>query len=515
MNGFVRANRIVREVLFILINPVILPKPTAVPSMKRGVFFALLCATTVGALALFLVGVSFWRPRQAQRILFAPASNTWFARTRSNAEIVTQANQAVVTVLATRAQRAQPVNATDALSPQQNSDANVQRGTGTGFLIDAEGFIVTNDHVIRGADRIRVRLADGRERRAVVQGSDSATDIALLRIEADTLPLLVLGDSDDVRVGDPVIAIGNPLDYEHSVTAGIISAKGRKVYNNEPFEDYLQTDAAINRGNSGGPLLNQQGEVIGVNTVIRVDGSGISFAVPSNVVKRVIAQLRASGTVKRGYLGLTPSPLTAEFRDGLGLGELQGVLVADVAPEKPAAKAGIEAYDIITHFDGKPLKSTDDFFSQLANTQPQRAATLTIWRGGKILKLTAVLEERDRNEAESPAERPAKNSKPEIAIGFSVRENAVEISRTSLSEEPLPEQTSTVTVSDVDPLGPAADSGLTAGQVILEANRQSIQKLEDFNRVVATVREGGVLILRVSAPQQRLIRLVAIRVGGE
>ena len=490
--------------------------------MKRGIFFALLCALTVGVLALVAVSASFMQPRLARRLLLNPTEKGWLARAHSNAEIVAQANQAVVTVIATRAVRPQSANQTEALNPQQNltppnpsNDPNVQRGTGTGFLIDGSGYIVTNDHVIRGADRIRVRLADGRERRAFVHGADAATDIALLKIEAGPLPVLALGDSDDLRVGDAVIAIGNPLDYEHSVTAGIISAKGRKVYNSEPFEDFIQTDAAINRGNSGGPLLNQQGEVIGVNTVIRVDGSGISFAVPSNVVKRVIAQLRATGTVKRGYLGLTPTTLTAEFRDGLGLGELQGILVADVTPEKPAAKAGVEAYDVITQFDGRPLTSTDDFFNHLANAQPHQTTVLTVMRGGKSLTLTARLEERDTNETESPAERPAKAVSTEPVIGFSVRESTEEISRTALLEEPVSGLGGKVLVATIDPLGPAADTGLTAGQLIFEANRQPIRKLEDFNRVVANLREGNVLILRVSAPQQRLIRLVAIRVGGE
>lgn len=490
--------------------------------MKRGIFFALLCAMTVGALALAVVSASFTWPRLAQRLLFTSAEKVWFVGTPSNAEIFAQANQAVVTVIATRAVRPQPGNQTEALNPQQNltppspnNDPNVQRGTGTGFLIDAGGYIVTNDHVIRGADRIRVRLADGRERRAIVHGADAATDIALLKIEAGPLPVLALGDSDELRVGDAVIAIGNPLDYEHSVTAGIISAKGRKVYNNEPFEDFIQTDAAINRGNSGGPLLNQQGEVIGVNTVIRVDGSGISFAVPSNVVKRVIAQLRANGTVKRGYLGLTPATLTAEFRDGLGLGEVQGVLVADVAPDKPAAKAGIAAYDVITQFDGRAITSTDDFFSHLANAQPQQTTVLTILRGGKSLTITTRLEERDKSETESPSARPTRTATAEPAIGFSVRENAEEISRTALLDEFPAEAAGKVLVATIDALGPAADTGLVAGQVILEANRQPIRKLEDFNHVIATLREGNVLILRVSAPQQRLIKLIAIRVGSE
>jgi serine protease Do len=488
--------------------------------MKRGLFYALLSAITVGAVALALVVFAFVQPRAAQRFLFNPARQSWLAVAPANAEIVARANQAVVTVIATRDLRQPQITYTEALIPQQNPapEMNVQRGTGTGFIIDAAGFIVTNDHVIRGADRIRVRLTDGRERRAVVHGTDAATDLALLKIEADQLSVLTLGDSDEVRVGDAVIAIGNPLDYEHSVTAGIISAKGRKVYHSEPFEDFIQTDAAINRGNSGGPLLSQAGEVIGVNTVIRVDGSGISFAVPSNVVRRVIDQLRLHRTVSRGYLGLTPTDLTPEFREGLSLGKVDGVLVADVVPERPAAKAGIQVYDVITHLDGGVVASADEFYHLVANTPP-RPVVLTLLRGGKPLQLTATLEERDKNGSAQLPVQPTSLAKNGPAIGFSVREQEPEISRTALASEqlssPRPAQANPVIVAEVDPLGPAAESGLTKGQVVLEVNRQPIRNLADFNRLTAGLPHGSVLILRVSTSQPRLIRLVPVRVGGD
>lgn len=487
--------------------------------MKRGFFYALLSAVAVGGLALGLVLAAFWHPRQAQRLLFPSTQRTWFFAERSNAEIVGQSNQAVVTVIATRAPRQTNASYAEALIPQQHNapnasgEPNVQRGTGTGFIIDREGFIVTNDHVIRGADRIRVRLTDGRELRALVHGSDAATDLALLKIEAENLSVLTLGDSDEMRVGDSVIAIGNPLDYEHSVTAGIISAKGRKVYNNEPFEDFIQTDAAINRGNSGGPLLNQNGEVIGVNTVIRVDGSGISFAVPSNIVKRVIGQLRLNRAVTRGYLGLTPTDLTPEFREGLALGELPGILVADVVPEKPGARAGLEVYDVITHFDGRPLRNADEFYHLVANTAPPREVVLQVWRAGQTLQLKAQLEERAREANEITTAQPATLAKAEPSIGFTVVEVLPDAA--TLSDKPASENVSKVVITEIDPLGPAADSGLVKGQIILEANRQPIRKLEDFNRVLTTLHDGSVLILRVSTPQQRLIRLVAVRMARE
>src|SRR5581483_10897624 len=374
--------------------------------MRRRLFLASLPAILISV----LVVTAFVRPRLLPGWLSSlPRSVRGLVAASPNAEVVARANPGVVIVVAKRAVRqdaslreSAEVTEDDieAQSAPDSTGLQPQRGTGTGFIIDPSGLIVTNNHVIKDADRINVKLADGRERRALLQGSDAETDLALLKIEADKLAILPLGDSDAVRVGDPVIAIGNPLDYEYSVTAGIVSAKGRKVYNSAPFEEYIQTDAAINRGNSGGPLLNLTGEVIGVNTVIRVDGRGISFAVPSNVVKRVIAQLRAKRTVTRGYLGLTPVSLTPEFREGLGLGnQQQGVLVADVAPEKPAARAGLQVYDVVTHFDGKPITTTDEYFSLVANTLPQRQVVLTILRSGQSLKLTAVLEERDKDES--------------------------------------------------------------------------------------------------------------------
>jgi serine protease Do len=486
--------------------------------MRRGLFFALLCAVAVGATALALVIASFVRPQLFQSLIFGTQGSGWSLTNNeygvSNADIVAEANEGVVTVIATRALRSGELALAGNVNP---SPDGVQRGTGTGFIIDPEGFIVTNEHVIKDADRIRVRLSDGRERKATVVGTDRATDLALLRIEAENLAALNLGDSDAARVGAPVIAIGNPLEYERSVTSGIISAKGRKVYENEPFEDFIQTDAAINRGNSGGPLLNQAGEVIGVNTVIRSDGRGISFAVPSNVVNRVVAQLRANGFVARGYLGVTPSGLTQELRDGLGLGKVQGILVADVSANTAAARAGIQSYDVVTHFDGRAIRHTDDFFTFVANALPQQQVEIAVIRGGQQIKLHATLDQRPSNDESSPAQiRPASEKsrqKSDLPLGFSVRENTPEVLRELRLGKLSEEITGGVIVSEVDPLGPAADSRLSVGYIILEANRQPIHNLEDFQKVASQLREGGVLVIRYTVPYQRAIRLAAIRVG--
>jgi serine protease Do len=472
-------------------------KPT-----RQGIHFALLSACLVGGLAAGVIVTAFLRPHTARQWLSQLASSRhWFSRVRTNAEIVALVNRGVVTVIATRAL---PENEIAASANDPN--APLKRGTGTGFVIDPLGFIVTNEHVIRAADRIRVKLNDGREFSAAIHGADAATDLALLKIEADQLTPLPFGDSDRVNVGDAVLAIGNPLEYAHSVTAGIVSAKGRKVYYNEPYEDFIQTDAAINRGNSGGPLFNQWGEVIGVNTVIRIDSRGISFAIPSNVTRRVVAQLRTQGAVVRGYLGLTPQPLTPEFREGLGAINAAGILVAAVAPDTPAAQAGLQPYDILTSFDGRTLTNIDDFYSVVAATPPRQQVKLAVVRNGQPLELTATLGERPRNESERTTERPASLVKERAALGFTVKP------RTAANESTARE-IGALEIADVDPLGPAAESGLAVSQLLLEFNRQPVATIEAFQRFAADLKPEQVVILRVRTPAESNARLIAIRLG--
>ncbi len=480
--------------------------------MKRGTLFAFLCAFTVGTLAIVLVAAAFVRPQAFQQLLFSAKFSEWNLSAdeeRSNAEIVSEANHAVVTVVAMRAVTANEAKSSDSSAPQ----GSIQRGTGTGFIIDLTGYIVTNEHVIRNADRIRVRLADGREHKARVLGLDTATDIALLKIEAEHLDALEFGDSDAVQVGDPVIAIGNPLEYEHTVTAGIVSALGRKVYGDQPFENFIQTDAAINRGNSGGPLLNKSGEVVGVNTVIRVDSRGISFAVPSNVVKQVVEQLRTTGEVARGFLGLRPETLTPELREGLGLNSAHGVVVSYVTPDTPAARAGIQAYDVITHFNRRRIRHSDDFFNLVANSRPQQQVDIDLIRAGQKLTVRAVLDRRPTNANDRQIENRPSIQRTNLPLGFAVRELTPESQRASNDGGKQAQVKSGVVISDIDPLGPAAEMLWLSGRVITEANRQPVRNLADFQRVTANLRDGNALVLRVILPDQREGRLVALRVG--
>ncbi|MGH9751575.1 MAG: trypsin-like peptidase domain-containing protein [Blastocatellia bacterium] len=487
---------------------------------KRGLFFAFLCATVVSFFALALIVASFARPNVFQSLLLGQGNSSRGASSSdfsgSNADIVAEVNPGVVTVIATRAIPA----GEDAGAGETAQEGRVQRGTGAGFIVDPEGLIVTNQHVIANADRIRVKLHDGRTQAATVIGADNATDLALLKIAVNDLATLYLGDSDALRVGDSVIAIGNPLEYERSVTAGIVSALGRKVYEAEPFENFIQTDAAINRGNSGGPLLNKRGEVIGVNTVIRSDGRGISFAVPSNVVKRVVAQLSVHGHVARGYLGMTPASLTPELREGLGLGDLQGVMVADVLNNFPAERSGIRPYDVITHFNGHSIRQADDFFACVANAAPQQQVEIGVVRGGQPMKFYPTLERRPDVAAKSPKVRPASDKRGQtggqnigLLLGFSVRENTPEALRELRVGKLSDEIAGGVIVSDIDPLGPAADSRLLTGYVILEANRRPVRCLDDFQKATSHLREGDILVIRFTSPHQRAIQFAAIKVG--
>jgi serine protease Do len=487
---------------------------------KRGLFYAFLCATVVGVFALSLIYASFARPAIFQPFLFRPgALGRGLASgdiNGSNADVVAKANPGVVTVVATRAIPA----GEDIGAGEPAQEGRVQRGTGAGFVVDPAGLIVTNQHVIANADRIRVKLYDGRTQAATLVGADNATDLALLKIELDDLTPLRLGDSEALRVGDPVIAIGNPLEYERSVTAGIVSALGRKVYEAEPSENFIQTDAAINRGNSGGPLLNKRGEVIGVNTVIRSDGRGISFAVPSNVVKHVVTQLSVHGYVARGYLGLTPVSLTPELREGLGLGNLQGVVVADVTNDFPAERAGIRPYDIVTHFNGRSVAQAEDFFACVANTAPLQKVEIAVVRGGQPMKFYPTLEQRPTDvAANSPKVRLASDKRGQaggrndLLFGFSVRENTPEALRELRVGKMSDEVMGGVVVSDIDPLGPAADTRLSPGYVILEANRKPIRSLDDFQKATSNLREGDILVIRFTSPHQRAIQFAAIKVG--
>uniref|UniRef100_A0A7C5EKZ1 Probable periplasmic serine endoprotease DegP-like n=1 Tax=Desulfobacca acetoxidans TaxID=60893 RepID=A0A7C5EKZ1_9BACT len=352
-----------------------------------------------------------------------------------------------------------------------------QRSLGTGFIIDPKGLVITNDHVVKNADKIKVKLAGGKEYTATIKGRDPQTDIALLQIDAkETFPYLSLGDSDAIRVGDWVIAIGNPFGLGHTVTQGIISAKGR-VIGAGRYDNFLQTDAAINPGNSGGPLLNLNGEVVGINTAIVATGQGIGFAIPSNLAKSVVRQLQEKGKVVRGMLGVQVQTVTPEMAKAFGLDEPKGALVAEVHPDTPAQKAGIQREDIIIEFNGHPIHEMNELPRLVAETPPGTTATVKVLRGGKEKTFTVTVAELKE---ERFARGETRDTEDGGTIGLVVEDLDPQLARRFGLRD-----TKGVVVVNVLPNSPASEAGLQRGDLILEINGQPVPNTKALKSVIA------------------------------
>jgi serine protease Do len=363
---------------------------------------------------------------------------------------------------------------------------------GTGFVISPDGYIATNNHVIEDVDKIEVHLLSGEKLEAEIVGRDPSTDVALIRVKpSKDLPFLPLGDSDQVRPGDWVLAVGNPFGLEHTVTAGIVSAKHREI--NDPtsvqrrFDDFIQTDAAINPGNSGGPLLNLAGEVIGINTAIRQDANTIGFAIPINLAKSVLPQLRASGKVSRGWLGVMIQPVTEEVAASLDLDSPRGALVADLDPNGPAAKAGVKRYDVIVEFDGKPVREMDELPKLVAAAPVGKKAQIKVIRKGAEQKLSVQLGELQSEPTLASAEAP--ESKPG-AYGLQVQPLTPQIAQQLQLED-----TEGILVSGVKAGSPAEEAGLRRGDVILEVNQERVTDLATFREALSKSKKGALLLV--------------------
>ena len=384
---------------------------------------------------------------------------------------------------------------------------HTQRSLGTGFIIDPKGLVITNEHVVKNADKIKVKMAgqDGKEYTATVKGRDPQTDIALLQIDAkETFPSLTLGDSDKIRVGDWVVAIGNPFGLGHTVTQGIISAKGR-IIGAGRYDNFLQTDAAINPGNSGGPLLNLEGEVVGINTAIVATGQGIGFAIPTNMVKNIIEQLETKGKVVRGMLGVQVQVVTPEIAKAFGMSEPRGALIAEVHPDTPAEKAGLKREDIIIEYNGQPIKEMNELPRLVAGTPPGTKTTVKVLREGKEktfpITVTELKEEQLGKEA---AEQP----KEENSIGV-----VVEDLDARMAQHLGLKETKGVVVVEVMPGSAGSDAGLRRGDVIIEINGKAIPDTKTFQKVLAeqpkksyarflVKREGRTMIVAVELPEK-------------
>jgi len=367
-------------------------------------------------------------------------------------------------------------------------------GQGSGFIVSADGYILTNNHVVGDADKVTVTLQDGRELKAKVIGTDPHTDVAVIKIEARNLPVLPLGNSDDLEIGDWVVAIGNPFGLSHTITAGIISAKGRSNVGITDYEDFIQTDAAINPGNSGGPLINLKGKAIGINTAIFSKSGGymgIGFAIPINMAKNVRDQLIEHGSVTRGYLGIVIQDLTPDLAKTFDLEDTKGILVADVSKDSPAEKAGLEQGDVIIELNGKSVEKVGQFRNRIAMTAPGTKVEIAVLHNGKRRSLTVKV-----------GKMPAGGL---VAVGSSHS-----LDRLGLTVQPLTKDLADqfgyqgqtgVVVTQVEQGSIAALAGIRPGTLIQEVNHKKIHNVEEFRQAVAQASGKGAILLLVREGQ--------------
>jgi serine protease Do len=384
-----------------------------------------------------------------------------------------------------------------------------QRSLGSGVIVDPSGIALTNAHVVEKATEIEVITLDGSKHKAKVVGMDKKTDLAVLKLDDGkaTFKFARMGDSERIQVGDWVIAVGSPFGLQATVTAGIISAKARNI-GQGPFDDFLQTDAAINPGNSGGPLVNMQGEVIGINTAIVAGGSGIGFAIPSNMAKKIYTEIQSKGRVTRGWLGVSIQPLTPELAKSFGAKDTKGVLVSDVVAESPAAKAGLKSGDIVLEFNGKKVEAPADLQRSVGLTQPGQDAKVKVWRdqGEKSLDIK-VGESQDDRESQprlGGGGKPAPSS-----LGLDVRPLTPE-----LAKQLNLKSTDGVIVARVEENSAAAEAGVQRGDVIREVNRQKVRSMADYERLTKDVKDGDRLtVLLQRGPMSLYVAFTATNKG--
>ncbi len=408
----------------------------------------------------------------------------------------------------------------DFFDRQRRGDEGPRRATslGSGFIIDASGYIVTNNHVIEGADEITVKLHDNTELKATLVGIDEKTDLALLKVEpTEPLPAVQWGDSDETRIGDWVLAIGNPFGLGGSVTAGIVSARQRDI-NAGPYDDFIQTDASINRGNSGGPMFDMDGNVIGIATAIYSPSGGsvgIGFAIPSNLARTVIDQLRDFGHARRGWLGVRIQSVSDELAEGLRLPSVTGALIANVTEGGPAEAAGIRQGDVVLEFDGKAIDEMRKLPRVVAETPIDRKVPVVIWRQGDRLTVDVVVGELDEATDMAAAEEPeGQKTGPDLRageielLGLSVTEITEEL-RGQFNVDP---EVTGVVVLDVAKQGPAAEKGIEAGDVIVEVDQKAVAKPADVSQQVESAKENGYRVVTLLIYRGGDYQWVAVRI---
>ncbi len=370
-----------------------------------------------------------------------------------------------------------------------------QSSLGSGFIVDKSGLVVTNCHVIEKADDIKVTMSDGKVYDATVKGCDQKTDVALIQIKSEaTLPTVPLGDSGKLEIGEWVMAIGNPFGLTHTVTAGIVSAKGR-VLNSGPYDDFIQTDASINPGNSGGPLFNIQGQVVGINTAIVAQGQGIGFAIPINLAKSVVEQLQKTGKVVRGWLGVSIQKLDPNLAKSFGLPDAHGALVADVLKDSPAARVGIQRGDVIVAFNGKPVSDFHDLPAIVAAVTPGRSVPIKYLRKGKETTVEVKVEELKEEAAAAKAEPEPKSD----LVGLQVQAMTPELAKRFGMES-----TAGVVVAKVDPEGAAEAAGIAPGDIVLEIDRKTIKGKAEYDAAIKALKGKSSTLFLIRRGQQSL-----------
>ncbi len=375
-------------------------------------------------------------------------------------------------------------------APFSNSPERVVQGQGSGFIVSDDGYILTNNHVVSGADKVKVKLPDDREFDAEMVGTDPHTDVAVIKIDADHLPALRFGDSEEIQVGDWVLALGNPFGLANTLTAGIVSAKGRSGVGITDYEDFIQTDAAINPGNSGGPLVNLDGEVIGMNTAIfsRNGGyAGVGMAIPINMASEIERQLIDNGSVQRGFLGIMIQDLTPDLAASFDVGDTRGILVSEITDGSPADEAGMKRGDIILELDGRPVGRPDQFRNHIALMSPGTKVNLTVLRGGKRVPIAVSIGRRE--EDEPVASSPASEDELGLRAANLTAELAERFGYVGLSG---------VVITDVQSGSLADLAGLSSGMLIQEVNRMPVSNLREFKDAInqGTGRDGTLLLVR-------------------
>jgi serine protease Do len=489
-------------------------------------------AIAVAAVALLVSGATAWHglaadPRASAVATSAPAapqaSPAIAGRRDSYAEVVKIVAPAVVTIHTAGKARVSPtefqggddffrrffgeqfdpgqLNRSPRQAPRGEAPATprsfTQHALGSGVVVTSDGYILTNNHVVDGADDIKVEITDGRTMTAKVVGTDVPSDLALLKINATDLHPLAFGNSDTVQVGDVVLAVGNPLGVGETVTMGIISAKGRQTDpdgDNKTYEDFLQTDAPINHGNSGGALVNTKGELVGINSQIASvsDGNiGIGFAIPANMAKHVMDDLRNNGRVRRGQLGVTIQPVTSDLAESLGLKQVGGAIVISVVPDGAADRAGLKQNDIIRSFNGQPVQDINSLRNHVADLGPGASATLVVNRDGTDRDLTVKLDEVSGTKSARDGSDSTAPDADKSSLGISVEPLTPELA----SRAGVPRSVHGMLVEGVNPDSRAADAGLQAGDVIEAVNRQPIASADELRAAVKRSADRPALLL--------------------